>query len=1206
MPLGSSENLEQFLLGESLGAGGMGEVFEATDTRTGRRVALKLLPALAPDALLRFKNEFRVLSELEHENIVRVGELRQSEGRWFYTMELIEGVDFQSWVQAASPADVLVSHATFDLEDLPRSGNAAGRSDEARLRSALAQLLDGLRAVHGAGLVHRDIKPDNVLVTPAGRVVLLDFGVAHDPDSRHTMTGGAIIGTPAYMAPEQAAGVPAGQAADLYAVGVMLYQALTGLLPIDGKPLDIVTRKQFEVPKPPSERARGVPKDLAALCMALLAIDPAARPTVPTAGVHTPRPSPPRLEFVGRRPEREFLARAFTDARNGIGARSVLVHGPAGVGKSALVAAIARELVADDPRTVVLSGRCYERESVPFKAFDGIIDDLSRWMARLPPQEAGAMLPRAAALLGDIFPVMRRLPSGARAPATLEPEADARRRRLALFAAIRELLARAADRFPLLLVIDDVQWGDADSMALLGAVVAAPDPPRLLIVATSREAVIAHLPNDIRQKAVGALSTDDASALAARLLASHGLADDAASSMATEAGGHPLFLAALVHHAVHGGTGTPDLEQALWTRFEALAPRARAVSAAGLLAGVPLDRRVLGDVVQLAPDEVDEALVMPIAHRLLRTRGSSVEPYHDRVRESVANRLSQHERVPLHRALAESLGQAGGHDENVAHHWLAVGDKDHAVTWLGRAAAAAEAALAFERAASIYRRCLEVYPAHDHRSAWQHGLAHALVHAGHRREGARLLLALSLTVPDALAALTLKRDALAHLMQNGDVEDAQALLPGLLGDLGARLPRRAITGWIEVVVRTIRERLRRHRPAPGSSDPQRLLLLDLYISLAYADLFINYVRAFVFRARAIAVAQAAGDRKRLAIGLSMQGFVDSALLGTERGEARFAEARALLKDDDHWGLGILLQNRGWARLHVFDWKGVLEEIGQARQHLSKVADAYAEHTLATLLELVSLNHLGRFNAFAESVTACIEDARARGDRTNEVIFRVGFPFSLHLIRDEPDQEAANLERAASLWAGRGGPMGLFMALCQASLELYVGQPAQALKRLVSARRDSPFLGPHRIPGNAIWLYNLTSSAASKVFAQTGDPAALRILRRQTRGLGRLPRVLSQVYVEANEGCLQLLLGAREPAIAHLDHVIAGTSQANWPVSTCVYRLVRAQVRQDEREIADCIESLKVMGVVNPARFANVWFTVPPPDSSDPAQMAAPA
>ncbi len=205
----------------------------------------------------------------------------------------------------------------------PRAARRA--LDEARLRTALVQLALALQALHARGLVHRDVKPNNVLVTPAGRVVLLDFGlVAHVDQSESS-----VVGTPAYMAPEQCFVQEIGPPADWYGVGALLYEALTGALPFTGPALQVLKDKQEGLPRRPGELV-GAPEDLDALCMELLAVDPAARPDAatvlarlePTAIRTAPTPTAPFL-FIGRVREPRHLGRCLCpDPREGGGNRA--------------------------------------------------------------------------------------------------------------------------------------------------------------------------------------------------------------------------------------------------------------------------------------------------------------------------------------------------------------------------------------------------------------------------------------------------------------------------------------------------------------------------------------------------------------------------------------------------------------------------------------------------------------------------------------------------------------------------------------------------------------------------------------------------------------------------------------------------------------------------------------------------------------------
>ena len=211
----------------------MGIVYEARHTKTNNRVALKTLltggdgQQINADKLYRFRKEFRRLSEINHPNLVGMQSLEVDGDRWFFTMDLIDGEDFLSYVR---PDDQL---------------------DEERLRSCLKQLATGVMELHRRGIIHRDLKPSNVLVSPEGHVTILDFGLAAQLQRAGDMTqtkSGMFAGTPPYAAPEQMFGERT-EASDWYAFGTMLFEALAGERPFqDPDPMKLLRMKQEQDP----------------------------------------------------------------------------------------------------------------------------------------------------------------------------------------------------------------------------------------------------------------------------------------------------------------------------------------------------------------------------------------------------------------------------------------------------------------------------------------------------------------------------------------------------------------------------------------------------------------------------------------------------------------------------------------------------------------------------------------------------------------------------------------------------------------------------------------------------------------------------------------------------------------------------------------------------------------------------------------------
>src|SRR5437660_125030 len=300
---------ERFTLGRRLGAGGMGVVYEAHDREMDKTIALKTLTRAEAAHIYRFKREFRTLADVSHPNLVALYELMSEGQHWFFTMELVKGVTFIQHVRPetrdvmansanetlAGPRLRLVrhsdseantvefdsSHISLESGEMRVSDDSSLRVspfqlDEARLRSSLRQLAEGVNRLHEMGKLHRDIKPSNVLVTEEGRVVLLDFGLVEDiePDLHETL----LAGTPDYMSPEQGAQMAISKASDWYSVGVILYQALTGRLPFQGRFFEVMMRKQLRDPIQPREINREVPRDLNDLCIKLLRREAEARP----------------------------------------------------------------------------------------------------------------------------------------------------------------------------------------------------------------------------------------------------------------------------------------------------------------------------------------------------------------------------------------------------------------------------------------------------------------------------------------------------------------------------------------------------------------------------------------------------------------------------------------------------------------------------------------------------------------------------------------------------------------------------------------------------------------------------------------------------------------------------------------------------------------------------------------------------------------
>ncbi|MFO0796704.1 MAG: serine/threonine-protein kinase [Gemmataceae bacterium] len=298
---------------KELGRGGMGAVFLAEDTLLKRRVALKvMLPHVAGDAArARFLREARAVAALKHDHVVTVYQAGEENGVPFLTMELLAGKSLDEWLRP-------------DRRATPQQVLTIGR-----------QIAEGLAAAHAAGLVHRDIKPANIwLEAPKGRVKLLDFGLARgagggDPGLTST---GDILGTPAYMAPEQARGQPLDHRCDLFSLGCVLYRMATGRVPFQGdSAYAVIVAVASEEPVPPRAVNPDVPPALEALIESLLAKEPADRPASAAAALAEMRRVAARLDETAELPPPEPPAETveWRDPSRGPGSRRVVIAGVA-------------------------------------------------------------------------------------------------------------------------------------------------------------------------------------------------------------------------------------------------------------------------------------------------------------------------------------------------------------------------------------------------------------------------------------------------------------------------------------------------------------------------------------------------------------------------------------------------------------------------------------------------------------------------------------------------------------------------------------------------------------------------------------------------------------------------------------------------------------------------------------------------------------
>jgi tetratricopeptide (TPR) repeat protein len=469
-----------------LGSGGMGEVYRAHDPRLGRDIAVKLIRAAAvdrDDALDRLLREATLASALNHPNIVTIYETGVAGRDRYVAMELVEGAT---------------------LRRIASDGVTVDRAVE-----LVRQVAEALAVAHAAQIVHRDIKPENVMVRPDGYVKVLDFGLARlQPDpvaagATNSITeAGSVLGTIGYMAPEQARGQKAGDAADVFATGIMLYELVTGRHPFTAaSPLATLHALISETPPPPSAHNPELPRSLDQLIIEALQKDPRLRPTALELMARLNAVREPLLAFatapvpslrgtgartiVGRDQEMDVLLQEFERAERGRG-RLVAIAGEAGMGKTTLVEAFFRDLDERGAIVRVGRGRCSER--------------LAGSEAYLPVMEALDSLQRHESL-GGLSRLFRTLAPSWYAQIMPAPENESSAERLAAATAggsqerlkleMAALLDEITRLHPVVLCFDDVHWADASTIDLIGYLARRIENRRLLVVTTYRPSELA-------------------------------------------------------------------------------------------------------------------------------------------------------------------------------------------------------------------------------------------------------------------------------------------------------------------------------------------------------------------------------------------------------------------------------------------------------------------------------------------------------------------------------------------------------------------------------------------------------------------------------------------------------------------------------------------------------------------------------------------
>jgi tetratricopeptide (TPR) repeat protein len=736
------------------GRGGMGVIFRATHLGLGRTVALKLVAEeFAQDATRRerFTRESRIAASIDHPNVIPLYEAGEEDDVLFISMRWVDGTDLRAVIDGGGPLE------------------------PARANRLVVQIASALDAAHACDLIHRDVKPANVLITDDDHVYLTDFGLSkHVTTTDDITSAGQWVGTVDYIAPEQIQGLPVTPQTDVYALGCLMYELLSGRVPyvrethlaklwahVNAAPpsllpvrsdlplaFDRIVRRAMA--KSPAERYASA-GELAEAVLAAESGSPGPRRDSPTDSEDGALPLPAVLRvaehsaLVGRGTHLEYLRERWEEARAGQ-LQLVLLEGEPGIGKTRLASEFCR--LAHEEGGTVLYGRSDEDALVPYQSF---VEALGQWVAACPPVRLEERVVVRAELSRLLPQLIHRMPN-LQEPPPREPDTE----RFLLFEAVSSLLAEESNVAPIVLVLDDLHWADKSTLSLLKHLARSPYESRLLILAPYRDAqqfrtghltdTLAYLHRErrcVRLPLAGLDETDVGVLISAQ--SGHEAELDFARAIHGETEGNPFFVESMIRHLVDSGSiyekdgrwasdlpvkelGIPEgLKDVIRQRLERLAgPTSRMLSLASI-SGRDFSLDVVERVGDLSGDELLEAVDEAVAAQLIEEVPGHVGRYsfsHALIHETLYDDHTAIRRVRFHGQIGETMEDIFGDTAEpplpeLAHHFLKAAEGGHdvekAIAYAVRAGEDATAKLANNEAAGYYRRALETIQAHDPR-----------------------------------------------------------------------------------------------------------------------------------------------------------------------------------------------------------------------------------------------------------------------------------------------------------------------------------------------------------------------------------------------------------------------------------------------------------------------------------------------------------
>lgn len=1074
----------------------MGRVFRARDTRTGDEVAVKTLKADATAAdLLGLKREFRLLREIVSPYLVPIYDLFVEEGAAHLAMALLRGRTLDQWGQTV-----------------------AWRETPTLLYDVLSGVVAGLTDLHRHHLVHRDIKPQNVMVEPDGRVLLVDYGLAThrlSPEAFATSSPAQLGGTLAFMSPEAMLGVEAAPARDVFALGASIYFVIVGRPP-PRHPGGSWQLSASAVRDRMTAAWPDAPAQLTSLVVSMLgtleerASLTAVREALELLGGAVRASSPfaePDAQLVGRDAHASRLRDALT-AGPGI----VCVTGPSGIGKTSLASRTLQAMRAEGQRVLVLRGRCHPGEHIRHRTLDAVLDELTRWLLRCGPRTQWAVLPADVLPLHHSFPVLSALePTDSAQPTPLAAEPEEQRRRLG--ASLASLLANVGEIWPTTIWIDDIQWSDVDGVRLLVDVVerSSASLPTLLLTGQSvPEALSALAREKIELTPIDAV---DARTIVSSRAAARGTAwtTSEVDGLVAEAGGNPGLLRHLVDHlpSVVRGT-TPTLAWVMEDRLAQLGGDARRVTTGLALATQPVP---WPSAVRLAGSGgravLDEVIGTGLARTAPHRGGDALELVHDAVSLAIRASLDDAARVALHGELARALeGVDGASAEAVAEHWDRAGEPQRATALLLGAAREASERLAFEHAVLCYERLLAHAMADDAAVVVHEELGKTLGWLGRGREASEHY--------DRAAALAsgVRARQLAHasaiaLLHAGYVDDGLHRSRALFGALGAWVP--SFTWMVPLLLlaqRLVLRWRRLHYQLREVPTQPHAELADAAYGVTTALVPFDLVLSSYVQGIHLNNALRSGGPLRVARALALESGLWAAS-GREPAwsDELLGQARTVLggRDDARAECLFAVTRAASAWAHG-RWSECIEAARTAEAIArDRCVGAWWELSVSRSVLQDAMRWSGRYRELRGITDGYLRDAERRGDRYARLTFTTRFSSALALADDRVG-DAWTACVGGEGWGARGVHLQHFAVIhAKAECLLYAGRPREALALTDAAQRRMRFSALVAMPVPRAKLDHLAACCRLACAAEASAGERRALLRGARRDLARARR-----------------------------------------------------------------------------------------------------